>query len=190
MDGIKWSQFGITIARYNFEFVGLDPVSGDNVRLQASNVMPDTVLTPAQSMALGSGSPVVAFTGSGSAHYWSLDPAGAESVGMRPVIPSHWQTYNITARVLNTTAVAGNAVLRADVGTLAVGSIPVVSNGVNVTAVLPATQFQIVEVTLRTAISLTADRRIGVVINRFGADGLDTLAGDMGLLDVSLVRVT
>jgi hypothetical protein len=163
--------------------------SNKTIAVSDTEFRSDTVLLPAEQMTIVVGTPVIA-DNLDVAAYWSLDPASAEHVAGKMLIPDHWATFNITARFLNTTAVGGNVRVRADVGTLVVGAIPSTTVGSLVTVAISATQFLIAEATLRTAVAVPADHRVGISVARLGADGADTLAGDVGFLDASLVRAS
>jgi hypothetical protein len=188
----RMSQFPVITALAETDrLVVLTAAGPANATITMANakVRRDTMYVPAEQMVLTAGTPVIA-DNLDVATYWSLDSATTETVAGKTLVPDHWVTFDIVVRLLNTTASGGNVRMRADLGTLTTGAIPSVSTGTVTTVAVSATQFLIAEATLRTALAVPADRRVGVSISRVGADGADTLAGDVGLLDVKLARAS
>lgn len=188
----KMSQFSIVTSLAETDRIVVVAAAGPSnasITVADSKFRQETALLPAEQMVISSGTPVLA-DNLDVAVYWSLDPAATETVAGKVLIPDHWATFNILARFLNTTGTGGNVRVRADLGTLTTGAIPSVSTGTVTTVAISATQFLIAEATLRSAVTVPGERRVGVSISRVGADGADTLAGDCGLLDVKLVRAT
>lgn len=145
------------------------------------------VVIPAEAMNLTLGAAALADFGD-AVVYWALDAAASEAVAGAAQVPAGWATFNVVARMLNVAATAGNLRLRVDTAITPTGALPTVTTGTATTVAASATANLIFEATLATGVVRPANGTARVSFTRLGADVADTLANDVGLVELRLVK--
>jgi hypothetical protein len=142
-------------------------------------------------LTLFSGTPVVN-TLAALVPAWLLDPAATEDLTTSRTFPGDWATAHIDVVWAPTASAAGNVVLRVQAlsfgdGEAIPGSFTTLGTA---TVANPGTQF-VAEVTrVATGYTVPAGETVVFKIQRLGADGGDTFASDIGLIEVRFTKAS
>jgi hypothetical protein len=120
---------------------------------------------------------------------WLLDPAAVEELSSHVRIPEGWSTFDVRAWWTNPGTNTGDVVMRFDYDLYAAGSTLTRSLATAQTVAAPANRV-IQASTLASGLSVGADSVIAANFVRIADAAGDTLAADMALLGIELVKVS
>ena len=181
--------------------MGVGPIADETTR-ESSQYLPITnaaaqYVSQAATIRLWAANSFMSRTGSpalsqrNTVPMWLLDGAATEDICAIVAIPSTWTTYDVKVRYLN--AGAGSGDVR---WTYLKGDLPADDNATaatssvgNTTSTAGATDVLKTH-TLASAVAVPASGITVVHLRRIGGDALDTLANDIGVLYVDVVKAS
>lgn len=140
---------------------------------------------------LTSGTPLL--TGSFALRWqaWLLDAAVLEGITAPVRVPSNWSTMDVYVEWANAVASAGNVVLGGSLDSAAPGaSVNVTGPAIPDVTFAAAGQYVRTRSLLQGGVAVTPANLHGLRLFRRAADVADTLAGDIAILGVELVRAS
>lgn len=149
----------------------------------------DTVRVWAPIFISRTGSP--ALSQRNSVTMWLLDGAATEDISAVAYMPTSWATYNVVVRYVNAGAGSGDVrwtLLKADIPADDVSTSATASVG-NTTSTAGAADVMKTH-TLGSGVAVPATGMVALHVRRIGGDALDTLANDIGVLYVDLVKAS
>lgn len=149
----------------------------------------DTIRISAFDFIARTGSPVLSQRN--TLPLWLMDGAATEDIASLAFVPSGWATYNVVVRYVNAGAGSGDvrwSYLRADlpaddIVTAATTSVGSSTSTAGATDVLKSH-------TIQSGVAVPASGLVVIQIRRIGGDAADTLADDIGVVYVNLVKAS
>lgn len=128
----------------------------------------------------------------GSIHpCWLLDAAATETVSLTTQVPAGWQTFDIVALWTNAGAGTGDVVLDVIHRATALGTALTSGPAQTTTTFAAPTQDVLAVSVLAAAVPVpSASQLLAIRVGRIGTDAADTLANDIGLIEIRLVKAS
>lgn len=184
-DGDLYTRAAGVISRITRAALAADPAFTGTYAPLASV---DSVWLGVGNFQVQTGSPGISATGGWPA--WFLDASATETVHENLRLPQHWSTFDVEYWYTNAGAGAGN--VKIGINHRFVGDGEALGAGVNTASVTSTAPAQnVMEVaTVASGIAATTGKLLNLRVFRLGGDAADTLANDIGLLGVRLVKAS